>query len=173
VTTSGPPFPPNPPPIELPALDDADDGRRLAETLVRLHHVLNILVTYGEFFLPGEALDEVRAAWSVSDKRFATFIQRFAPPQRAGPHVDLESGHLGGPPGRMKRAFLDREYDGFMSHWNSQPRKKVRLERARRRAANLADGGATLLGSVPGGEPFAELVAFIGKHVLIRMERGY
>src|SRR5688500_5780637 len=101
--TLPPPDGPPPYPMELPPLSPREDSRRLAESLVRLHHVLGILVTYGELFIPGEALDEVRRAWWDADSRFQSFIR-----QVLSGKVDLETGQLNGSAGRMKRAFLDR-----------------------------------------------------------------
>ena len=138
-----------------------------------LHHVMRIVVTYGEFFLPGEAVEEVRAAWRESDPLLAELIQDIADGPDLDNSVDLEPGHLLGASGRMKREFLNREYPAFMARWGSRPEKKVQLQRARKRAAQLADAGATVLGSIPGGEPFAEVVDMIGKHVLHRFKRGY
>jgi len=160
----------------------------LAEAIADLDYVLSIIVEHSTEFLPGEAVDEIKSAWSeaefeisrssrsISLGRGLLFLSGVVnrpldPPARGVTDTTLNDHQLTGPVGRAKRGLMKRQFDGFMSHWNIEPRTEERRVGAAEAGADFLEMGATVVSSVAGYEQIVEVISLVRLALEVRARR--
>jgi hypothetical protein len=176
--------------INVPEPTAQEERRQLAETIAEIHSAMRtIIIEDNGELLPGESKDELKAAWSKSDKELRGVVQKLSseqPSQPAGAvtkarptetaltYKDLQSHGLTGAEGKAKRNWVKRKLDEFWAYWNSQPRTDEKRKQSAESAIGLLKISGTLLGSIPVvGEVLHEIASLVEQAVAGRMKRGY
>ena len=158
--------------ISVPGPDEYEEARQWAETFADMHYVAGVIVENATQFVPGEAVQELDAAWQQSDEVFQMLVHFLAQPTARGADMNLHEGGLIGAPGKLKRSMLGRLKDRFLMYWNSEPRTRRKTRRAAEAAQDYLELGATVVGSIPGWEKLVELVSVIKQLIGVRSRRG-
>jgi hypothetical protein len=169
---------PVPPPIRQ------EEERQWAEALAHLHYALGTIVEHRGYFIPGEALDELKGAWPKVDGRMQELIRSLAsttpqpppqPPQQPPPPPPppsvLEGSGLLGEEGKIKRLMLGRSIDAFFARWNAEPKAAGVWRKIRQAAIPCLEIGATVMGSFPGYERVEEAISVIKHLIGFRLKR--
>ena len=162
-------------PVTGPEL--SEERRQLAEAIADLHYVVAIIVENGKELVPGEAVDELRLAWTKSEESFKTLVQNLFPPPNQTPpspisDESLKAGQLTGEVGKIKRSLLARLKDRFFMFWFSEPRTDEKRAKAGEEACGLLEVGETLVSSIPGYEYVEEMLSLTRQLVGVRAKRG-
>jgi len=158
--------------VRGPSADE--EVRALAEVVSDLHYGVGVVVENATYLLPGEAVDELREAWSEGEKDFiqlvraldrkAQVVPPISPPVENVPpipHEVLAAHELTGPVGKAKRSLAQRLKDRFFSFWNAEPRSSEKIAGAREAAASWFEFGEAVVGSIPGWEKLVELLSLV------------
>src|SRR3982751_2841893 len=106
--------------------DPNEQLRQIGESMADGYYVCSIIVKNSKRFVPGEAVDELNAAWSEITPDFNAFVTRFDQPQDNLESVLREAGFSGGQ-GQAKLGMLRRLKERFFRFWNSEPQTKRKL----------------------------------------------
>ena len=175
-------------PIVVPAPDLREQLRQLATAIADLHRVTNIVVENAKQFVPGEAVDDLRSAWTSSQGSMRELVSRLLPDSdplgdmtRALEHPthpwpdfipDLRKGDLLGEVGKFKTSMLGRLKDRFFMFWNSEPRTDEKRQNAAEAACDHLELGCTVVGSIPGYEKVVEILSLTTQLIGFRTKRG-
>jgi hypothetical protein len=168
--------------ISVPPPSTREEVRLLAEAVADIHTVLGIVVEHAEELVPGESVDDLRAAWFQSAKSMETLVTALLmsadlgyPNAVADPPVPLnalEKNDLTGEAGRSKRGLLSRLKDAFFRYWSSLPRTSDKQQRAIEAGAEYLEYGATVVSSIPGYDKVEELLLLAKQLLALRARRG-
>ena len=167
--TGLPPFPAHP---FVPPPPPPEESRLLAEALADVHRAMSLIADKGLYLLPGESVDEFRAAWFQSQESMARLINSLSGARKDGvPYGQLAEHGLTGEEGKLKRSTLRRFFDAFMSHI-TEPFTKEKQLKVMEAGSDLSGTAATIVGSIPGHEKLVELFSLAGQLMGIRARRG-
>src|SRR5262245_8491264 len=121
--------------IIVPAPGLPEESRQLAEAIADLHYVVGVIVEGAKELIPGEAVDDFTNAWQKSEPSMRTLVNNLISPTPpnvvpAIPPATLETAHLTGDVGKIKRSTLARLKDRFLMFWNSEPRNAEKRAKA-------------------------------------------
>ncbi len=167
-------------PVQGPSSDE--ELRQLAVAIADLHYVVGIIVENAKELVPGEAIDELNAAWkkaALAERSMKTLVENLKPSpvsssqeeQKIAP-TDLIKGDLLGEVGTLKRSTLGRLKDAFFMWWNSEPHTDEKRAKAADAACDYLDYGATVVSSIPGYDQVEELLLLVKQLVSVRSKRG-
>ena len=184
--------------ISVDPPDRFEESRQWAEAFADMHYVTSLVVENAKELVPGEAVDELTAAWEASNRSFRDLIERLAPTNsdRKGTlrklakelaevpglkeptqnainaqFVDLDVGELTGETGRMKRSLLGRLKDRVLMYLNSEPRTRKKTRKAAGALVDYYEAGATVAGSIPGIDKIVEIISATKQFIAIRRKR--
>lgn len=159
-----------------------EELRLWAEAIADLHNVVELLAEHAPLLLPGEHVEEFRAAWGRSRTSFVTVIQALDPGHKPAPKQEkfkiehLQQAQLNGENGALKRSVLRQLRDAFLGYFVPEPRSEEKLRLAARAGARHADMGAVSLDSLGAAVSEVPLLGFackaaeetllVGKHLL-------
>jgi len=161
--------------LQVPGPSPDEERRQWAEAVADLHHVVSIVVENAPELVPGEALDELRLAWSKSKVSMEALVRNLTPGDSTPANITYETlqrRELAGEVGKIKRSTLSRLKDRFLMFWNSQPRTDEKRLNASRAASELLEFADTVVGSIPGYEHVVEVLSLVRQLVRIRENRG-
>lgn len=154
--------------------------RLLAECVADLHFVLGTIVKNRLGLIPGEACDELLAAWEESNSSFDALVAAIVKAgsrdgsQDVPPPITDESLHTNRLlefTGKAKRSLLVRLRDRFLMLWNSSPLTDKNRADAVDAAIDYLDFGATLVSSIPGAEVSEEFLLFAKQLLAVGAKR--
>ena len=177
----------------VPEASRQEEIRQLAVTITDLRSVVAVIIENRLELLPGEAADELAAAWNRSETSFNRLAQDVyslsnpLPPSKAAARssspdthrtiteATLEEHQLLGPVGFAKRSLIARLKDAFYAYWNSLPRTDDKRIKAAHAAMDLCEGGASVAGSIGGavGGAVEEALLLIKQALSMRLRRGH
>jgi len=172
-------------PTPIPQPVESEQVRLLAAAISDLEAVVAIVIERRAELLPGEAAEELAAAWSQSRESFARLAQEVL--RAAGPPVvpksppasapitlaSLQEHQLVGAVGTAKRGMLSRLRDAFYMYWNSLPQSDDKRTKAGHAAVDVFECGASIVGSIPGGGAVEEILLLLKQAVAVRLRRGH
>jgi hypothetical protein len=165
--------------IFVPTPEPPEELRQLAEAVADLHYVMGIIVENAKEFVPGEAVDELGAAWVTSEESMRRLVENLIPDSYIGDidtkieHATLEQAQLTGAVGKAKRSILERLKDAFFMYWNSEPRTNEKRAGAVAAASELLEAGSTIVSSIQGYEYVVEILSITKQLMGIRAKRDH
>lgn len=162
--------------IRVPEPDHTEELRQLAEVVADLHYVIGIVVENAPQLVPGEAVDELKGAWTEARQSIAHLVEALSPTaegsQEKISYATISKGQLTGEVGRAKKSLCRRLKERFLMFWNSEPRTDEKRAQAGDALEDYLEFGATLVSSIPGHEKVVELLSLIKQLVGLRKKRG-
>src|SRR5262245_7313043 len=120
--------------IEVPPPDTYEELRRWAKAMADLHHAVGLIVEKAEHFIPGEHVDELKAAWGKSKESFELIVQPLSSSDATKALAptkiqQLRDVGLLDEPGALKQSTLAWLRDAFLGYFRSEPQseEKTRL----------------------------------------------
>lgn len=153
-------------PIPLPI--ESEQHRQLCEAVAGLYYVVGLIVEHAKEFIPGEAIDELLAAWDTSKKSFEEIATK---PLDSIPQP-IHQNELFGVTGRLKLSTLSRLKDSFLGFFFSHPLTDEKRARAADAVINYFEYGATVVSSIPGCDAIEEFLLLVKQLISIRAKRG-
>ena len=167
--------------IYVPDPDPFEERRQIAESVADLHYTMGTIVDNADKFIPGEAVEEFKAAWDEDvNPAMRHLVNNLLPlrpdvPPPPTPPIPIEvlqRHQLTGKAGKAKRATLARFKDRFFMFWNSCPLTEETRASAREAAVEYLDFGAIFTSSIPGYEQVEEALCLGKKLIEFRINRG-
>ena len=164
--------------IDVPGPDPSEESRQMAEAVADLHYVVSLLVDNATELIPGEAVDELKAAWKESEDSMRILVERLIPSSKpkanypAIKHETLKQSQLTGEVGKVKRSTLARLKDRFFMYFRSEPRTDEKRLKASDAAADYLEFGVTVVSSIPGFEQVVEVLSLVKQLLGVRAKRG-
>lgn len=169
--------------ITIPPASAAEETRLLASAIADVHHTLGTVVEHAESLVPGEAVEELRAAWASAEQSFEALVQALLrvgdtkTSSKGRPSVPLsyealDENALTGSQGSAKISLLGRLRDTFRRCWNSLPRTVDSQQKASEAGADYLEYAATIVSSIPGYDKAEEFVLMVKQLLALRAKRG-
>ncbi|SRR6266540_6933679 len=164
--------------ISIPPPSEDEEMRQLAQVVADIHYVLSIIIEHATEFVPGEAVDELTAAWNISGQSLQQLVTDLYPTPPSAPawpplFQEIAKAELAGEVGQIKKSTFNRLRDRFFSYWFSEPRTEEKRTKAAEAAEALTEIAATVISSIPGREHVVEILSLTRQLIGVRLERGY
>ena len=164
--------------IDVPAPSPTEDRRLLAVAVNDLYKTMDFVIVHNaRYFLPGEAVEEMQAAWDRLEAPAMAALVRDLAGLSPAPTVSTEDTILAdhgltGESGAIKRSMLSRFKDSVYRFFTAEPRTTENIRNAAETASGYFELGATVVKSVPGYDRVEEFLSLTRMLLGLRARRG-
>jgi hypothetical protein len=154
----------------VPEPSNEEQLRQLAAAVKDLYHVMEIIVTHAEQFVPGEAVDELKDAWYETE---AAAIDRIIPDVLTNQNIrsGLEQNGLLGKSGKLKRSMAGRLKDKFYEWFHLSNKTNHDSKNTAEAAGSYLETLENIMKSIPGAHAVEEFVGTTKQLVMLWARR--